>query len=89
MKQNKTHKLVCKEFNETGMCRYKDRCKYLHIVDVETDDTCMICNKKYEEKVMADCGHAFCLLCAYKEFQKNDGCFKCKTNTHGRFKPFF
>ncbi|ELA46628.1 hypothetical protein VCUG_01854 [Vavraia culicis subsp. floridensis] len=89
MKQNKTHKLVCKEFKETGTCRYKDDCKYLHTIDVDDDIICMICRKEYDEKVMADCGHAFCLKCAFDEYQKDDKCYKCKINTYGRFKPLF
>lgn len=87
MKQNQTHKLICKEFKETGICRYKENCKYLHTIEAVDDTMCIICKKEYKEKVMADCGHMFCLKCAFEEYQKSESCFKCKINTYGRFRP--
>lgn len=81
----KSHKTYCKEFHETGTCRYKEHCKYAHVI-IQNEKECKICNMPFVEKVTADCKHSFCFKCAFDEYQKTEKCFICKMKTFGRFK---
>ncbi|ADM11706.1 putative zinc finger domain-containing protein [Encephalitozoon intestinalis ATCC 50506] len=89
-----THKIICKPFRETGYCGYGDSCKYLHERSIgfsemgmisDDDLLCGICKKTFEERVLTECGHSFCSLCAIKKYQDGDECNVCGKAVYGRF----
>ncbi|AFM98471.1 zinc finger domain-containing protein [Encephalitozoon hellem ATCC 50504] len=89
-----THKIVCRPFRETGYCGYGDSCKYSHDRSVEYTESsvvsnagllCGICKKPYEEKVVTECGHSFCSLCAIRRYQGGDECGVCGKPVYGKF----
>ncbi|CAD25466.1 putative zinc finger protein [Encephalitozoon cuniculi GB-M1] len=89
-----THKVVCKPFRETGYCGYGDSCKYSHDRSAEYEEApvisgpgplCGICKKTFEERVVAECGHSFCSLCAIRKYQDGDECGVCGKAMYGRF----
>ncbi|KAM0672130.1 zinc finger domain-containing protein [Ordospora colligata] len=87
------HKMICKPFKETGYCGYGESCKYLHIRDSEIEmkhsgvdvDVCGICKERFDEKVVAECGHCFCSMCVMKKYRYEDVCVVCGRRTYGRF----
>lgn len=88
-----THKIVCKPFRETGYCGYGDSCKYSHDRSGWADEAtaagdgslCAICRSAFDERVVTECGHSFCSMCAIRRYQEVDECAVCGKAVHGRF----
>ena len=61
---------VCYKFEETGQCKYGDKCKFVHLK--KPDFSCGICmdelDKGYEYSIEA-CQHKFCLICMEQYFK--------------------